>query len=552
MAQDIRLIQLNNYIRPKVEENKSKNWVLNGKNNSFYHYMIQRYNGSTTHSAIVNSYIDMIYGKGIGARNSFTNTADWLRFKVIMKDEDVRRIVSDFVMFNEFSAQVIKAKNKTDLGAIKHTPKERIAPSIENEDEEIETYFYSRDWSSNKYTPLPFATFGTSKDEIEIYNGMPYKAGKTYFSDPDYLAGIPYMEMEEEISNYYINHIKNGLSFGYIINIPDGNSLSEEEKDDLEYKIKAKLTGSSNAGKFVLSFNGRDAEITVTPLTVNDAHKQWEYLTSESRQQIMTSHRVVSPILFGIKDNTGFGNNADELTTAREQLIKYVIEPKQRFIIDGIKQILEYYDINLDLYFKPLQEVATVTLSDEKKKTDLDLFIDLGEDEDLDNWDVVDCEKWTDESIDIQFANIPERLPLAPSELDNEVFKVRFQYAGNLNPKRDFCQKMIGLKGGVFRKEDIDKASERAVNPGWGPKGSNTYDILKYKGGGDCHHFWQRKVYLKKGNKNITIEKAQQMIKDLKELGIKTEVPNSGEPLATKKPTDMPYNGFLPTNKRFQ
>jgi hypothetical protein len=265
----------------------------------------------------------------------------------------------------------------------------------------------------------------------------------------------------------------------------------------------------------------------------------------------MTSHRVVSPILFGIKDNTGFGNNAEELTTAREQLIKYVIEPKQRFIIDGIKQILEYYDINLDLYFKPLQEVV-VALSEEKKKTELDLFIDLGEVEDLDNWEIVDCEKWTDESIDIQFASVPDRLPLAPSELDNEVFKVRFQYAGNLNPKRDFCQKMIGLKGGVFRKEDIDKASERAVNPGWGPKGANTYDILKYKGGGDCHHFWQRKVYLKKGNKNITIEKAQQMIKDLKELGIKTEVPNSGEPLATKKPTDMPYNGFLPTNKRFQ
>ena len=85
--------------------------------------------------------------------------------------------------------------------------------------------------------------------------------------------------MEEEISNYYINHIKNGLSFGYIINIPDGNSLTPEEKDMLEAKIKNKLVGSSNAGKFVLSFNGRDAEITVTPLQVNDAHKQWEYLT---------------------------------------------------------------------------------------------------------------------------------------------------------------------------------------------------------------------------------------------------------------------------------
>jgi len=257
---DITLIQMNNYIRPKIEENKSKNWVLNGKNNSFYQYLIDRYNGSPTNSAIINSYINMIYGGGLGAYNANTNTADWLKLNVILKAVDLRKVISDFVIFNEFSWQVIRAKNGKDLASLKHLPKERVAPALENEDEEIETYWYCRDWrNTNKYPPIAFSAFGTSKDAIEIYNGKPYKAGKTYFADPDYLAGLPYCEMEEEISNYYINHIKNGLSFGYIINIPDGNSLSNEEKDELERKIKSKLVGSSNAGKFVLSFNGRDS-----------------------------------------------------------------------------------------------------------------------------------------------------------------------------------------------------------------------------------------------------------------------------------------------------
>ncbi|HRA73655.1 MAG TPA: phage portal protein, partial [Flavobacterium sp.] len=395
---DIRLIQLNNYVKPNIEENKSKNWVLNGRNNSFYQYLIDRYNGSPTNASIINSYIDMIYAGGLSAYNSNTNTNDWIKLNVILKSVDLRKIISDFVLFNEFSWQVIKTRNKKDLGRLKHLPKERVAPSIENEDEEIEYYWYSRNWKDiNKYKPLQFPAFSTSNEEIEIYNGKPYKAGKVYFADPDYLAGLPYCEMEEEISNYYINHIKNGLSFGYIINIPDGNSLSTEEKDELENKIKNKLTGSSNAGKFVLSFNGRDAEITVTPLQINDAHKQWEYLTSESRQQIMTSHRVVSPMLFGIKDNTGFGNNAEELNVAREQLIKFVIEPKQRFILDSIEEILQHYGINLSLYFKPTnvtqqttQLNANVCCSDEKKKTDLDFFIDLGEEENLETYDLID------------------------------------------------------------------------------------------------------------------------------------------------------------------
>jgi len=508
MAQDIRLIQLNNYIRPNLDENKSKNWVLNGKNNDFYNYLIKRFNGSPTHSAIINSYVDMIYANGIGARNSYTNTTDWLRFKVILKDLDIKKIISDFVLFNEFSSQVIKAKNKKDLGAIKHLPKERVAPSLENDKEEIEKYWYCRNWNkTNTYPPEAFSAFGFSNDTIEIYNAKPYKAGKTYFSDPDYLAGLPYCEMEEEIANYYISHIRNGLSFGYIINIPDGNSLTPEEKDDLERKIKSKLTGSSNAGRFVISFNGRDAEITVTAIQGNDAHKQWQFLTAESRQQIMTAHRVVSPMLFGIKDNTGFGNNADELKTAREQIIKYVIEPKQRFILDCFTEILEYYNINLDLYFKPQTELtpAIRLAEDEKKKTDLDLFIELGQDEDLENYELIECKPVDyDEETKIGLASTGTATPYNKSRYDLADTITRYRYAGSMIGERVFCSKMLSA-GKIYRIEDIESMNDKPVNAGFGPKGANTYDIFKYKGGVNCHHYWEKLTYKRK-NENVKVD----------------------------------------------
>jgi hypothetical protein len=550
MSKDIRLIQLNNYVRPKVEENKSKNWVLNGKNHSFYKYIIDRYNGSPTNSAIVNSYIDMIYGKGISARNINTNTKDWIKFKTILKDSDLKRVISDFVLFNEFDWQVIKTKIGDDLASLKHLPKERVAPSIENEEEEIEFYYYCRDWgNTTKFKPDPYPSFRTSKDKIEIYNGKPYKAGKTYFADPDYLAGLPYCEMEEEISNYYISHIKNGLSFGYIINIPDGNSLSPEEQDEIERKIKSKLTGSSNAGKFVLSFNGREAEITVTTLQVNDAHKQWEYLTAESRQQIMTAHRVVSPMLFGIKDNTGFGNNADELNVAREQLIKYVIEPKQRFIIDSIKEILEYYNINLDLYFRPLTEPEPTKLnshvqcSHEKKNIDLDLFLESGEDA-PDGYDLIDeIEVDYDEEESLQLASTGTAIPNAKSSQDGEDFIVRYKYVGSGNPEREFCQKMMSANK-IYRKEDIIAMENKAVNPGWGANGANTYSIWLYKGGGNCHHKWNRVIYLKQGAKVDVNSPLAKIIStsEARRQGMKLE---TNDTLVSIEPRNMTNNGFL-------
>jgi len=539
-GQDIRLIQLNSYNRPKIEENKSKGYVLNGKNNEYFKYIIDRYNGSATNSAILNSYIDLTYGRGIGARNARQNPKDWLKFKTILKDNDIRKMIADFTIFNEFSFQVIKAKNKKDLGSILHLPKERVVPSIENEDEEITEYFYSRDWCKlNTYPAMPFPAygFGSESAEIKVYVGRPYKAGKTYFSDPLYLAGLPYCEMEEEIANYCVSHIKNGLSFGYIINIPDGKDLTPEEKDEIERKIKLKLTGSNNAGKFVLSFNGRDAEITVTSLQVNDSHKQWTFLTEEARQKIMMSHRVVSPMLFGIKDNTGFGNNADELDKSEAQLMKRVIAPRQNFILDCIKEVLNDYGINLELYFKPLTEEVAVTLNDHKEDN-LDGFIAdeliyLGEDI-TDEWELV-------ESQVFEFASTGTAIPNAKSELDGEKFKSRLRYTGDINSNsREFCQKMIRANK-LYRIEDINKMSSQVVNAGFGANGSNTYDILFYKGGARCKHYWTRETYQLKADVNSPNAKEITPAEARKEGEILPKLPKK----AYEKPNDMPNNGFL-------
>ena len=552
---DIRLIQMNNYVRPQLVENKSKDWVLNGKNNSFYQYIIDRNNGSPTNAAINNSYSNLIYGKGLYMKSGTAN--DWIVFMTSFRPKEIRKIVSDFQIFGEGSFQKVKAKGKKEFPYFYHLPKQRVAPQIANEDEEIEGYWYSRDWAKQfkeENKPEYFRAFGTSKDDTEIYNIKPYKAGKEYFADPDYLAGLPYAEMEEEISNYYVSHIKNGLSFGYIINIPDGNSLAPEEKDELERKIKSKLVGSSNAGKFVLSFNGRDAEITVTPLQVNDAHKQWQYLTQEARQQLLTAHLCTSSSLVGVNNSSGFSSTADEMDMAESQLMKRVIAPKQNYIIEALEDVAKYMDLNLELGFKPLTEpqntVKTemnshVCCSDEKKKTDLDLFIENGENEPLETHDLIDeIEVDYDEEIKLQLASTGTARPNANSSQDGENFIVRYKYVGNISKDtREFCSKMVTAKK-VYRKEDIIQLDNRVVNAGWGPEGTNTYSIWLYKGGGSCHHKWNRVIYLKKGDKVDVNSPLAEIIStsEARRRGMKLE---TNDTLVSVEPRNMTNNGFL-------
>ena len=76
----------------------------------------------------------------------------------------------------------------------------------------------------------------------------------------------------------------------------------------------------------------------------------------------MIGHGVVSPILLGIKDNTGFGNNAEELRTASILMDNIVIRPFQTLLIDAFKELLAFNGIMLDLYFTTLQPIEFTEL----------------------------------------------------------------------------------------------------------------------------------------------------------------------------------------------
>jgi hypothetical protein len=278
------------------------------------------------------------------------------------------------------------------------------------------------------------------------------------------------------------------------------------------------LIGSSNAGKFVINFNGRDTEITVTAIDVNYAHKQWEYLTGEARQQLLTAHRVTSPMLFGIKDNTGLGNNANEIDVAEEQLMKRVVAPKQRILIDAFEQIAEFYGLVLRLQFKPLTEVKAIPQTSVKFSDahPVKMLIDLGEDINFDEYYIA-AEDEVDYNENIEFASTGTARPNAKSEDDSKDILIRYRYvdqrgksgADGATGEREFCRQMIRANK-LYRKEDILQMGSQLVNPGFGmhPNPNEPYSIWLYKGGGllsdkypngTCKHKWNRVIFLKKG-----------------------------------------------------
>lgn len=526
----MKIIQLNNYVKPKIEEVKSRDWVLNGENNSYFDYVRDRYIGSPTNAAIIDTYGSLIFGKGISARNASKKPLEWVKLLSLISKQDLRKVVNDYNIQGNAVIQVIRSKGG-EPSQLKHLPVKTIAPNKANDEGEIEGYWYCTSWKDyrkSEFTPEYYPKWTPdSKEPISILYINDCESETAYYSLPRYQSGLQYAEMEEEISNYYINHIKNGFSFGYIVNMNNGIPETEEQRQEIERRIKQQLTGSSNAGKMVISFNdGKEAEITITPIVENASHKQWETINTEAEEKLMRAHRVVSPMLFGIKNSTGLGNNADELDTALKLTMDMVINPIQDFLITALDPVLEASGVVLDLYFKPINEDEQEQESEDPQPTELkkndepnpsSILIDLGEDEpDPNEWDLISGEILNGKPLqdaELNLAALPSS-PRRGSEQDNELFKVRYVYRGSTPGQRGFCRDMMAA-GKVYRKEDIDAASNKVVQAGMGKGGSDTYDIFLYKGGVNCQHFWQRQIYLRRNNKKISVNEAQRRILEL-------------------------------------
>ena len=589
----LEFIQLQSYTAPSIIEQKNKDWVQYGDDNNYYQYLIDLYHSSPTNNACIKGTVDQIFGKGLEVTKASRDLAGYIEFKKMFSNDCIRAIAMDLKMLGQASFQLVKSKDRKKYVQAKHFPQQTLRPAKCNEKGEIEKYYYCPDWANLKrgHNPIEFRAFGYDQNANEcILTIKPYSTGSFYFAPVDYQGGTQYANLEAEISNFHINNIMNGLAPSMLINFNNGQPPAEV-KDTVEAQIKQKFGGSSNAGRFIISWNdGKDSSADITPVQLSDAHNQYQFLSQESMQKIMVAHRIVSPLLLGIKDNTGFGSNADELKSASILFDNVVVRPFQRLIIDAVTKVLNFNGFNLNLYFKTLQpleftdlsgnviddetreEETGVSLASQKKKIDLaDMTIQdekswiehlkgKGEIINTDEWELIDVQEVTDADEEMKF-NLAYDNPNKKSDDDKGVYKIRYRYGPDFvsNKSREFCSTMVqeAKSGVIFRREDIIQMGDAGVNGQFAPSGQSSYSIWKYKGGVNCHHRWERLTFRRKQVKGKFLPKQPNEVGESRDLDNYNEVSNksadnagvpfspSGWNTAKTRPIDMPNKGSL-------
>ena len=552
------LLQLKEYQAKSYAEFASREgWMNYGDDNMFPQYLIDLYHSSATHNALCTSIAYMIFGDGVQADTLEAR----LKFEEWGLDDEIRKACLDLKIQGGFALEIAYNLGRTSIKKVKHCPFERIRSGEVNDDEKVEFYYYSEDWSNKQIEPVKVRCFNPEdKKEFphQILYVKPFSPGSYYYPKPDYVGSINYIELDKEIGTYHINNIKNGLAPSFTIHFKNGVP-SQEERHKIRNDIERQLGGATNAGKFIVTYSDQpDRKPDFEPFPLSDADKQYQFLSTEVSDKIMVGHRVVSSAMFGVKTAGQLGNT-QELEIASELFDKQVVKPYQRILTNAIESVLEAADAPANVTVEVVETDAEI-VEDAEANTELsadvlnlacDYLIEMGEDEDDDEWELIDARR-VDYDTEAQqdamwtFATVPpSRKPQAGSEQDNAVIKVRYAYMPKKtgtadHDSRDFCKRMVNAGDRVWRKEDIAAASQRAVNPGWGPNGADTYDLFLYKGGGSCQHFWERRTYLRRNNKKVGVNRARAIIR---EAGLPPMEQNDRR--VAQRPRDMVNRGFL-------
>jgi len=343
---------------PQISEKKSKEWIDFGSNNLYPELLIELYNNSAMHHTAIDAKTDAITGEGF---KQFGNMPINSKGETI--DEVFEKIAKDYILFGGYALNVIWNKAQDGIAEIYHLGFNTVRSGKMNEDDQVEEYFYCSDWAQQrKYKPTAYKSFDTTDNQgdnaSQIFYYYDYTVGNSYYPLPSYVGAINDVDIDSRISRFHANNLKNGLAPSMMLTFRNGLP-TEDEQNDIWRDIEKTFAGEENAGKFFVNFAepGREPQVQ----TIENANDDY-YITLESRitSRILTAHRITSPLLLGIKDASGFSNNADEIQTSFNHFLGTVIMPDQKKLVKSFSKMLYYFGLNVNLQIEQSQILYTM------------------------------------------------------------------------------------------------------------------------------------------------------------------------------------------------
>lgn len=327
---------------PAFKENKAKGIYTFGEDNLYPEFLIEMYNKSPKHNAIVSAKASYLAGVGTSIKGQDTAIIAKAQQKVDAinayesLDELKAKVADDLELFNGFALEVIWSRDKQKISEIYHLPFQKIRKTLDDK------FAFCEDWSDRKAEIIEYNPFNPiTRESKQLYYCQLYRAGQGIYPLPDYVGGLKYIEIDTEVSNWHLNSIKNGFSAQTLIQMFKGYPTPEEARKT-ERALKKNYTGTDNAGGLIIQYNDpNEKESIINNLQPSDFDKQFDILNKTVQQEIFVSHKVNSPMLFGVRVEGQLGGRS-ELIEAYEMFQSAYVEPRQKKLDDALTYLFEY------------------------------------------------------------------------------------------------------------------------------------------------------------------------------------------------------------------
>ena len=337
--------------QPEYKEKKGEGYMQYGQNNDYPQYLLDLFNKSAKHNAIIRGKVNYIVGNGWAGEEALV--------KKVNREESLndltKKVALDLELFGGAYIQVIWSVMGEQVAELWHCDYTKIRTNKDNTQ-----FWYKEDCKAtrNQEKAEIYNAFNPANPQgVQILYVKEYRPGMNVYSLPGYFGALNYIESDVEVSKHVLGNAQTGFSASKLITLPNGEP-SPEEKRLVSRQFDNMYTGADGK-KYLLAFvNDATRKPIVDDLGASDLTKEDFGRVDELIQtNIFSGHQITSPDLFGIATPGQLGSR-QQMRDSYEIFNNTYIRYKQMQLEGVFNMLGKYAGVTEELVLQPVDPIG--------------------------------------------------------------------------------------------------------------------------------------------------------------------------------------------------
>lgn len=441
MSNELMVLSFAEARQPEYREKKGEGegYIEFGKKNDYPNYLVDLFNKSAKHNAIIKGKVNYITGNGFKIKEGVDPVGEQFiaqANRVESLTEVLRKASIDIELFGGAYLQLIWSVTGENLSEVYHIDYTKIRTNADNTQ-----FWFCENWEDRKFKKEIYNGFNsTLRQGTQIMYLKEYRPNLNAYALPGYFGALNYVESDIEISKHVLGNAQTGFSASKLITLPNGEP-SDEEKRMIERKFTDRFTGSDGK-KFILSFvNDASRKPVIEDLGASDITKEdFGNVDKMIQQNIFAGHQITAPDLFGISTPGQLGTR-QQMRDSYEIFKNTYVNDKQMFLEQIFSLLAKLKGAISELLIIPVEPIGiefseNIILQVAPKKWILEkLGIDMTQYEEVAPLPVIQSKIKFSEDETIQVFN-----EFGESKNDYSIFKSKQVFSNVVNEQEEsFC-----------------------------------------------------------------------------------------------------------------